>query len=424
MTENLSKDDETLVRVQAQVMTRDDSSGGWVPMGGGGLSYVGLVRRVKPEESKSEYLILGQRIADNSVVLKCDIKKDIRYTIPNPKFHHWHIEDKRFGLTFERYDDAKAFDRGIRKAVADLTNGFGDDKADDVFKELVLPISRTGSSSQSTTSTTTNSPQSPTMYTSSIPDMYTSHTHHHLHRVHYLPHRHKPQSLDKSSSSRDEYESPEEVWVRPDEPTTLGTKSDQGLLDTVSSDNVELKEYSYVIFARKQQHEYSYPNLEPVHKSSTKREAIIGKKHHSQITIQPKPPLPVKSNKKNKNSNNVQTNRLLTKARCKHCHETFAHEDNHRGSCEEAPDNVEKCIEFITCVTCAKGLIYHCMADPDGEYGRVCICDSSDEANCKKWTVLSVLSMFVPCLWCYWPLKACHMCGVYCGCCGGRHKAS
>lgn len=64
--------DETLVRVQAQVMTRDDSSGGWVPMGGGGLSYVGLVRRQKPgtEEStnrKHEYLIYGQRIADNSV---------------------------------------------------------------------------------------------------------------------------------------------------------------------------------------------------------------------------------------------------------------------------------------------------------------------------------------------------------------------
>ena len=64
--------DETLVRVQAQVMTRDDSSGGWVPMGGGGLSYVGLVRRHRAgtEENtnrKHEYLIYGQRIADESV---------------------------------------------------------------------------------------------------------------------------------------------------------------------------------------------------------------------------------------------------------------------------------------------------------------------------------------------------------------------
>ena len=63
--------DETLVRVQAQVMTRDDSSGGWVPIGGGGLSYVGLVRRLKPgtedTNRRNEYLIYGQRIADNSV---------------------------------------------------------------------------------------------------------------------------------------------------------------------------------------------------------------------------------------------------------------------------------------------------------------------------------------------------------------------
>ena len=59
------------MRVQAQVMTRDDSSGGWVPMGGGGLSYVGLVRRLKPgtedTNRRNEYLIYGQRIADNSV---------------------------------------------------------------------------------------------------------------------------------------------------------------------------------------------------------------------------------------------------------------------------------------------------------------------------------------------------------------------
>ena len=62
------------MRVQAQVMTRDDSSGGWVPMGGGGLSNVGLVRRLKPATEdtsrRNEYLIYGQRIADNSVSIK------------------------------------------------------------------------------------------------------------------------------------------------------------------------------------------------------------------------------------------------------------------------------------------------------------------------------------------------------------------
>lgn len=59
------------------------------------------------------------------VVLNCVLKKDIQYTKANPKFHHWNTDEKRFGLTFERSDDAKAFDHGIRHAVADLSEGTG-----------------------------------------------------------------------------------------------------------------------------------------------------------------------------------------------------------------------------------------------------------------------------------------------------------
>lgn len=60
------------MQVQAQVMTRDDSSGGWVPMGGGGLSNVGLRRLSRPsnngeETPLTEYLIYGERIVDKSV---------------------------------------------------------------------------------------------------------------------------------------------------------------------------------------------------------------------------------------------------------------------------------------------------------------------------------------------------------------------
>ncbi|KAL5009413.1 hypothetical protein ScPMuIL_014994 [Solemya velum] len=125
MTDNQVKDGEYLVCVQAQVMTRDDSSGGWVPMGGGGPSNVGLKQIVinNAEETHNEYQLHGERIADKSVVLDCVLKKDTRYTKANPKFHHWQTDDKRFGLTFERSDDAKAFDRAIKRAIADLTEG-------------------------------------------------------------------------------------------------------------------------------------------------------------------------------------------------------------------------------------------------------------------------------------------------------------
>ncbi len=61
----------SVVRVRAQVMMRDDSTGGWLPMGGGGLSNVSVrKRRVQHEDDqpcKHEYLIHGKRISDQTV---------------------------------------------------------------------------------------------------------------------------------------------------------------------------------------------------------------------------------------------------------------------------------------------------------------------------------------------------------------------
>ncbi|RUS91272.1 hypothetical protein EGW08_000984, partial [Elysia chlorotica] len=226
-----------LVQVSAQVMTRDDSTGGWVPMGGGGLSRVRLCKLSPPEGSSSagvcggggsnsgsiglpddqasdtayrikpEYVIQGVRIADSAVILDCRLKKDIQYTKPNPKWHHWKTDEKRYGLTFERTEDAKAFDQGIRIAVADLTEGVSDGTAppegdEGVFSYMDLPLLRKDSSSRSasTTSTTTSSPG-----TNSPPSSLNNnnnnnnndpfnfvHQHHtnHLHRVHYIPNPH------------------------------------------------------------------------------------------------------------------------------------------------------------------------------------------------------------------------------------------
>ncbi|XP_041354368.1 sprouty-related, EVH1 domain-containing protein 2-like [Gigantopelta aegis] len=450
MTEETLKDGDYLVHVQAQVMTRDDSTGGWVPMGGGGLSNVGLRKLAKLNgggDLNSEYIIYGQRIADRTIVLDCSLKKDIEYTKANPKFHHWKTDEKRFGLTFERSDDAKAFDKGVSKAVADLKQGLvgvsssleGDEG---VFQMVELPLMCKDNSSQSasTTSTTTSSPSpnSPVNSVPGLPDAFQfSHphaNHHHLHRIHYISapqrHHHKPASSppsEKSSSPKsDSFESSsgqDDVSIRPDEPTSLSGKSDTALLD---SDSVEpYKEDSYVTFSKSKPgapHEYSYPNLEPVaQKPPTKRE--VSTKRQQAVAIQ-NPPLPLKPNKgrKGRHKTDHQSGRLLNqRSRCKHCNEVFSRADNQRGSCEDAPDDVQKLIECVTCVWCSKCLIYHCMSDADGEYRHPCVCDASDDSNCKKWTALTILSFFIPCLWCYWPLTACHRCGVSCGCCGGRH---
>lgn len=65
--------------MRAQVMSRDDSSGGWVPLGGGGLSNVSVRKRPRPTPAtapgtesstkpKHDYLIYGIRISDQSVI--------------------------------------------------------------------------------------------------------------------------------------------------------------------------------------------------------------------------------------------------------------------------------------------------------------------------------------------------------------------
>lgn len=61
--------DSYIVRVKAVVMTRDDSSGGWLAQDGGALSRVGVCRLVPTElaPSNSQFLIRGERLRDKQV---------------------------------------------------------------------------------------------------------------------------------------------------------------------------------------------------------------------------------------------------------------------------------------------------------------------------------------------------------------------
>lgn len=57
--------------------------------------------------------------------MECYVRKDLVYTKANPTFHHWKVDDRKFGLTFQSPADARAFDRGVRKAIEDLIEGTG-----------------------------------------------------------------------------------------------------------------------------------------------------------------------------------------------------------------------------------------------------------------------------------------------------------
>ena len=65
--------DSYIVRVKAVVMTRDDSSGGWLAQDGGALSRVGVCRLLPTELApvsgfgSSQFLIRGERLRDKQV---------------------------------------------------------------------------------------------------------------------------------------------------------------------------------------------------------------------------------------------------------------------------------------------------------------------------------------------------------------------
>lgn len=127
MSEETRPDDDSyIVRVKAVVMTRDDSSGGWLAQEGGGLSRVG-VRKIAPSDlellGRHGFLIYGERLKDKQVMLECYLKKELEYTKANPTFHHWRVGQQRCGLTFQSPADARAFQRAVRKAIEDLTDG-------------------------------------------------------------------------------------------------------------------------------------------------------------------------------------------------------------------------------------------------------------------------------------------------------------
>lgn len=115
-------------------------------------------------------------------------------------------------------------------------------------------------------------------------------------------------------------------------------------------------------------------------------------------------------------------------SRCMYCRSVFSASENGRGRCRDAPDPALHCLRQWTCVWCAESLLYHCMSDSEGEFWEPCSCDDSmggypHPLCCARWLALLALSLFVPCMCCYLPLRACLRCGERCGCCGGKHKA-
>uniref|UniRef100_A0A8C7XQP8 Sprouty-related, EVH1 domain-containing protein 2 n=1 Tax=Oryzias sinensis TaxID=183150 RepID=A0A8C7XQP8_9TELE len=454
-------DDSYIVRVKAVVMTRDDSSGGWLAQDGGALTRVGVCRLLPSElapvsaSNGPQFLIRGERLRDKQVILDCPLRKDLVYTIAMPTFHHWKVEDRRCGLSFQSPADARAFDRGVRKAIEDLAEGSttsstalqneGELGDDDVF-----------------TNTTDSSSNSSQRLDSSLQPLESSPL---PQRHKCVPrHRHDPHDphplidhfyLDQHLSRiprRVKFEDEEIVRINPRERSWeqsterhFGRQSDRPWLTgyedyrhaTMRDKYIHTDESeSYVQFddidAKK--HDYTYP-LAPA-LSPSDSDAPFGpfaNKGHSGScrsdfsAVSTQPSSILLSSSASFSAAKGHKGGGTERAQCEHCGESFFISNNRRGRCQDAPDPVHTCIQRISCMWLADTMLYHCMSDPEGDYSDPCSCDGGESGGGgrvgTRWLALLGLSLVAPCLCLYPPLHACHHVGLVCGCCGGRHKA-
>ncbi|XP_052896211.1 sprouty-related, EVH1 domain-containing protein 2 isoform X4 [Anopheles moucheti] len=385
-------EDDFLVRVRAQVMARDESTEGWLPLQGGGLANVSIRKRARlpPDGGGHEYIIYGQRISDQTVILSCVINRDLQYFKVMPTFHHWRAGKQRNGLTFQTAADARAFDKGIIRAYDDLI----DVGEDDVFMTLDLPIEPSESRSNSEGSG--------------------SH-----------------QSVDKQSQQQQQQQQSSIQYISGDKPSPLISSNkpgDEKVTPLVPGDN-----YSYVQitdqpcdiklkynFYHLKVHDYNYPVIEepPIGGS------LIGGRRDSTSSLKKRNALDAAANTGDTSIPPMMKEGTLikTRLRCRYCQEFYNDEWNHKGSCDYAPDCFRTAIENVSGMPCARCMLYHCMKDSEGETAaHPCLC--TGESGCtKRWIGLALLSLLVPCLWCYPPLRACHWIGVSCRLCGGKHK--
>ncbi|XP_038615699.1 protein sprouty homolog 2 [Tachyglossus aculeatus] len=68
--------------------------------------------------------------------------------------------------------------------------------------------------------------------------------------------------------------------------------------------------------------------------------------------------------------------------------------------------SAQNVIDYGTCVCCVKGLFYHCSNDDEDNCAdNPCSCSQSH--CCTRWSAMGVMSLFLPCLWCYLPARGC-----------------
>uniref|UniRef100_A0A8C0G7U0 Sprouty related EVH1 domain containing 3 n=1 Tax=Chelonoidis abingdonii TaxID=106734 RepID=A0A8C0G7U0_CHEAB len=395
-----------MLRVRAVVMTRDDSSGGWVPMGGGGLSHVMIGKVRRPEESgrRRQYLICGERLRDQTTILECVLKKDLVYNKVNPIFHHWKVGDSKFGLTFQSPTDAAAFERSVQAALEELAEGWapapGTAEIQGARTWPATPRKAWGPGGVRPVGCPMGlvDPLVP-----GLSDVL----------LWQVPQVNEAEAGERCRLYLCPLSPPAQVQTQPLQHVTLHDEEELESINPCKDLWVSkgYEDYRRAVVQKREADPDKVGMCVHFEKGSKERRFPAAGGGGEGRLRDPK------------GSPSCRIHEDAVPSRCVYCRDVFNHEENGRGQCQDAPDPIGRCVYQLTCMWCAESMLYHCMSDSEGEYSDPCSCDLGHPHFCVRWMALVALSLVVPCMCCYLPLRACHWCGEHCGCCGGKHKA-
>jgi protein sprouty family protein 2 len=75
--------------------------------------------------------------------------------------------------------------------------------------------------------------------------------------------------------------------------------------------------------------------------------------------------------------------------------------------------SAETSLDYASCLCCIKGFFYHCCKDYELDHDDGTASCADEPCSCgphrflARWGCLAAVSLVLPCLWCYWPLKGC-----------------
>uniref|UniRef100_A0A7E4V018 WH1 domain-containing protein n=1 Tax=Panagrellus redivivus TaxID=6233 RepID=A0A7E4V018_PANRE len=430
-----------------------------------------------------QYSIQCQRKSDSKTIMECNLAAHMTYICALPTFHHWRIGDRKLALSFSSDYSASKFHNRLQKALSHLSRqskstiaGSGEsnlDATDDLDDDVFV----------STDATETPSimakpwPRKPVPYRNYIVPICpaVSVTNHLNEQMDFYS---EDDTLGKLPfiSGVDEHPPMDPETARPDggglklanvtpcvnchkccngagtsflsslssenEPSSAGSEPKKMNLSPKSSENESFKpklvqssssghEKPSSRFKMRSIRSSSNPGsimfVQKLSSSSSNKESSLSEGIKSKSLLETNLKAAFSSVQKEPPSANYTLRNasfeLIQREKCRYCNQWYNVKDNWKGSCPDAPDIVERWIKRLTLYNFASKFVNKRMARRNQD--KCANCDPScflttNTIKLRRRSWYGLLSIFMPCLCCYMPLKTVYSSAAFhslCTCC-------